>query len=280
MKLSTRARTVASVSALAVVMTLLSSKDAFAEDPSTCIQAYEQTQNLRRAGKLRDARTEAAKCAAESCPAVLARDCTKWLGEIDQSIPTVVFEVKSAAGDELTNVKVTVDGKPLVDKLDGKSVAIDVGQHVFRFEGGDGKSAPVEQKAVVHEGEKNKKISVTLGSKNPIAATPPAGGERPIPPMAFVFGGVGIVSLGVGTFFAVSGASKESDLDACKPSCSADRVNSVSTSYAFADVLLTAGVVSLVAAAYIYLTRPTVLPSNTARLGPPSQSPRGFVWQF
>ncbi len=264
---------------MAVVILSLPPGDAFAEDPSTCIQAYEQTQNLRRSGKLRDARTEAAKCAAESCPAVLARDCTKWLGEIDQSIPTVVFEVKSAAGDELTNVKVTVDGKPLVDKLDGKSVAIDVGQHVFRFEGGDGKSPPVEQKAVVHEGEKNKKISVTLGSKT-AATTPPAGGERPIPPMAFVFGGVGIVSLGVGTFFAVSGSSKESDLDACKPSCSADRVNSVSTSYAFADVLFTAGVVSLVAAAYIYLARPTVLPSNTARLGPPSQSARGFVWQF
>jgi hypothetical protein len=235
---------------------------AFADD-AACIQSYEQTQTLRRASKLRDARIEAAKCANETCPPVLARDCSKWLAELDQSIPTVVFDVKSATGEELTNVKISVDGKPLVEKLDGKSVALDVGPHAFRFEATDRKWRPIDQKTVIHEGDKNRKISVTLQGDAPQA--PATTSERPVPIMAYVFGGVAVASLGVGTVFAISGSSKESDLDACKPSCPADAVNDVSTSYAFADILLAAGVVSAIAAAYVFLSRPTVPgPSPTA----------------
>ena len=232
-------------------------------DDSSCIQSYEQTQTLRRAGKLREARSEAAKCASESCPAVLVRDCTKWLAELDQSIPTVVFDVKSAAGEELTNVRVMVDEKLLLEQLDGKSVALDVGPHTFRFESTDGKGLPAEQTTVIHEGTKNRTIAVTLaspGAVSPVRASP----SRPVPITSWVFGGAALASLGVGTVFALRGSSKESDLEACKPACGAAAVNDVSTTYALADVLLTAGVVSAIAAVAIFVTRPEVPPQAAA----------------
>lgn len=238
---------------------------AFADD--NCIQSYEQTQTLRRAGKLREARAEAAKCASDSCPAVLVKDCTKWLTEIDQSIPTVVFDVKSASGEELTNVRVLEDGKVLAEKLDGKSITLDVGPHTFRFESTDGKGLPTEQKTVIHEGDKNRKISVTLAASAVAAPAPAPKAERPIPITTYVFGGVALASLGVGTVFALGGSSKEDDLERCRPSCPSDAVNDASTSYAVADILFTAGIVSAIAAVTIFITRPTVgAPAATSAL--------------
>ncbi|MBN9166510.1 MAG: hypothetical protein BGO98_02955 [Myxococcales bacterium 68-20] len=254
--MASRARAVL-VSLAAVGISLVASNPAFAND-TACIHSYEQTQTLRRAGKLREARTEAAKCSSETCPAVLARDCAKWLVDLDQSIPTVVFDVKSATGEELTSVRVLIDGKPLVDKIDGASIALDVGPHTFRFESTDEKGLPAEHQTVIREGERNRRISVTLAAPAAVASVPAAKADRPVPIAAWVFGGAAVASLGVGTVFALSGSSKESDLDKCRPSCGADAVNDASTSYAVADILLSAGVVSALAAATIFITRPTV----------------------
>jgi hypothetical protein len=240
---------------------VLRTAPAFAED--ACIQPYEQTQTLRRAAKYREARNEAAKCARETCPPVLAKDCARWLNELDQSIPTIVFEVRSSSGEELTKVRVLQDGKPLLETIDGKSVMIDVGSHVFRFEATDDKSQPLEHNTVIREGEKNRRISVTLPAK-PAAKKDEVSPERPIPVMAYVFGGVGVASLGAGAYFALSGRSKQSELDACKPSCPPDEVSSVSTQYAVADILLTAGVVSVIAAAYVFFSRPTTATASSA----------------
>lgn len=271
-----RARALLALAAVGV--SLAASSPATADDAS-CIPSYEQTQTLRRAGKLREARSEAAKCASDSCPAVLARDCTKWLAELDQSIPTVVFDVKSASGEELTNVRVLVDGKPLLDTLDGKSVTLDVGPHTFRFESTEGKGLPAEQTTVIHEGTKNRTIAVTLASPGGAAPAPAASSSsRPVPITSWIFGGAALVSLGAGTVFALRGSSKESDLDACKPACGADAVNDVSTTYAVADVLLTAGVVSAIAAVAIFVTRPEV--AEPARTTAGLVRRRGFTFEF
>jgi hypothetical protein len=238
---------------------MLAAPPALAEHDE-CIRSYEQTQTLRRAGQLREAREQAVQCARDTCPALLAKDCAQWMSEIEESIPTVVFDVRTSSGEELTNVRVLADGKPLVEQLDGKAVPIDVGPHVFRFEAKDGKRQPIEQKILVREGERNRKIQVTLATNEP----PPEPAADPVPVMAWVFGGIAVASLAGGTAFAIMGSAKESDLDACRPSCSPDAVNSVSSSYAVADILLTAGVVSAVAAAWAFLSRPTKAPAAAA----------------
>src|SRR6185503_16544295 len=92
------------VAALLFFVLLTASRTARADDPA-CIQAYEQTQALRKVSKLRQAREQAALCARDTCAAVLAKDCAKWFTELEQSIPTVTFQVKGPDGNESTKVR-------------------------------------------------------------------------------------------------------------------------------------------------------------------------------
>lgn len=247
---------------------------AFADD-AACIQSYEATQTLRKSNKPREAYAEAVKCGVESCPAVLSKDCQKWAAELDATFASVVFEVKGNAGEPLSNVKVTANGQPLVERLDGSPVPVAVGEIKFHFESPEGRGLPVDQTVTVKAGEKAKKVSVTLG-KPP----PPAQAEsKPLPLGPIVFGAVGVVALGVGTVFAITGHSSESDLDGCKPHCNSDDVNSVSTKYAVADILFTAGAVSLVAAAYMFFTRPAPPAAAATAAWAPRRKP-GFVLEF
>ncbi|WP_394837689.1 hypothetical protein LVJ94_12335 [Pendulispora rubella] len=230
---------------------------AYAADTNVCVSSYEQSQSLRKGGKLRDARQRALECARDTCPAVLSRDCQRWITELDNSIPTVIFDVRGLAGEELTQVTVFLDGKKVVDRLDGKALDVDPGTHTFKFvPGGALKDATRESTIVIREGEKYRKVSASFEDKSISAQA--ANKSRPVPVATWVFGGIGVAGLAAGTFFALSGNSKKSDLDQCKPQCNPSDVDSMSRNYAIADIAFGVGVISGVAAVYLYLTRPTV----------------------
>jgi hypothetical protein len=248
------------VALLVGVAVSVSVHDARAEEDA-CIAAYEQTQTLRKDGKILEANENAAICARESCPAILAKDCSRWHAELDASTPSVVFEARSPSGSELTSVRVSVDGTPLVDRLDGKAVAVDPGKRTFRFvaEGAD----PVEQELLVREGEKNRKISVELA-----AEAPPSPVSRPVPLGVWLFGGATVAALAVTTVFTIDGLARKSDLDACRPSCAPADVDAMSASFTVADVALGAAAMSGLATLYLYLTRPTVEEERAGVLRP------------
>ena len=245
----------------AVVVAALGAPAIAHADDAACIQSYESTQTLRKAGKLRDARADAAKCADPACPAVLTKDCAKWQTELDAQLATIVVDARDRRGQPVANVTVTINGKP----LDG---AVDPGTLTLHIEG-NGKA--VDQTVTLKAGEKGHRVSVTLGDAAPAENT------RPFPLGPVVFGAAGIVAVGVGAVFAVTGHSAESDLDKCKGHCSAGDVNSVSTKYAVSDILFTAGAVSLVAAAYMFLTRPNEQAAPTVGS---HRRRSGFVLEF
>lgn len=243
---------------LVALAAVFAAREAHADDGAdACVASYEKAQTLRKESKLREAKEQAAVCAKDTCPALLAKDCTRWFGEIEASVPTVVFDVRAATGAELVDVKIEMDGKPLVGKLDGKAVAVDPGEHTFTFDAQGFK--PGEQKVLVREGEKSRKLSQKLerveGAPLPPGALPPA---RPIPAGVWIFGGTSLVALGVAGVFGVQGLSKKSDLDACGRACPPEDVNSMSSSFAISDVALGAGVVAGLAALYLFVTRPEV----------------------
>jgi len=233
---------------LAVLPLLALAGNAHAADKEACISAYEQTQTLKKDGHVLAAKAQAAVCAREGCPALLAKDCTRWLAELEHSTPSVVLDPHSSSGAELVDVRVKVDGTPLVDRIDGKAVPVDPGSHTFRFEPAEG--APYERVVVVREGEKNRRITVTLESAAAKAA-------RPVPTGVWIFGGVSLVALGAATVFTIDGLSRKSDLDACKPRCNADDVDAMSTRFTMADFALGAGVAAGAAAVYLFVTRPS-----------------------
>jgi hypothetical protein len=248
-----------SVGLVIAVFSVLSSSEARADPKQECAAAYDQTQALRDAGKLTEARKKALACSAPSCATFIVKECAQWLTEIDAGLPTVVLVVADAAGADTLAVRVSIDGQSLGEKLDGKAVPIDPGEHLLRFEmpGADA----IEQKLVIRQGEKNRRVAVSF-AKAPLAPVqgPPAPGPAklpgdPPPPEApsksglriggFVVGGVGIVGLTTGIVAGVMAIQSKNSANCVAGLCDAGPLASARHAALAADVSLSAGGVLL-----------------------------------
>ena len=183
---------------------------AFADDKAACLDAASKGQRFRDTHKLVEAREQFRICAAAQCPGVVQSDCANWLADVDKTLPSVVLTAKNRAGADLAEVKVSVDGQPLVSKLDGQAVTMNAGTHTFHFEGADG--TVLDQQVLVKEGEKNQAVAAVLGAAPAPAppslqgaeSLPSSGGRsRPWKTVGWVLGGAGVVGLGVGTAFGI-----------------------------------------------------------------------------
>jgi hypothetical protein len=142
---------------------LLAAGAAGARPPtkSECIAANESAQDLVRAGKLHDARTRLAACVSTSCPAAVREDCAGRLQTVESRMPSLVFDVKDAAGNDVPGVRLGVDGASVQDALNGTPVEIDPGQHALTF---DADGLPQGHRTlVVAEGDKARRVHVVLG---------------------------------------------------------------------------------------------------------------------
>jgi len=191
-------------------------------DVAACIASSEQALTLRKQGKLHDAVQQLSQCADPSCPAEVSSDCTQRIGAITAAMPTLILAAKDGAGNDLVDVKVSMDGAPLATKLDGRPLSIDPGEHAFHFEVTG--QPPLDKQLVLREGEKERRESVVLGPAAPpppVTPPPPAAGpswwttQRTL---AVIGGGVGVVGLGLG---AVFGGLAMSDQSQEKNNCSA-----------------------------------------------------------
>lgn len=195
------------------------------------------------------------------CPAPIKRDCLDWLGQVEQTAPTVVFGAKDGAKD-LSDVKVYVDGAAVTDRLDGKPVQMDLGKHTVKFEY---QGQTREEDVIIGAGQKNRNVTVTFGATPAQGAVPPGsppssdtGKEGSIVP-ALVVGGIGVVALGSFAIFGLGGKSDVSDLEkTCKPRCAESDVDKARTKLIIADISLGVGVVALGVATYLFFTRPKV----------------------
>ena len=249
------------VSLAVAVGAVLVSTPARADDVATCVKASEQAQSLRDEGKYRKAREQLLVCTRDVCPSVVRKDCVQWLSEVDASMPSIVITARDGSGRDLTDVKVTLDGAALTEHLDGKPIPIDPGEHTLHYETAG--APPVDEKVVMHAGEKNRALSVQLGAHAQSASTSAGGGEgeqprasKGPPVAAFIIGGLGVVALGSFAFFGLSGKSDVDDMrqpGGCAPNCSQSQVDSARTKLVIADISLGVGVVALGVATYMIL---------------------------
>src|ERR1700722_231833 len=144
-----------------------------------CIEAHEQAQVLRQAGHLRAARQKLLVCTRSVCPTVVQQECGGWLQQVDVALPTVVLSVHDQRGSDVTAVRISVDGELLVERLDGRPVAIDPGPHTLRFEVAG--EPPLERPWGLREGEKDRAIVVGLPSPSPPAIAVPSAPPPPAP---------------------------------------------------------------------------------------------------
>jgi hypothetical protein len=221
------------------------------QDKQACIAASEKAQHLRADSKLTASREQLLSCARDACPAVIRKDCARWLAEVDEALPSIVLGAKDNEDHDVTDVKVTVDKQLFAERLDGKAQPIDPGTHVFTFERA-GESA-VTETVLVREGEKNRMVSVKFVHDKPTAVDP-VRTEKKISPAAWIFGGVGVVAFTSFAYFGLSARSRASDLrSSCAPACADDDVSSVRSKLLIADLSLAISLVSFGAATYFFL---------------------------
>ncbi len=237
-----------------------------------CSAAYQEAQSARKAGRLRAASENALVCAQSGCPDFVKVDCAAWLTEIDASLPTVVFDARDTAGKETTEVRISIDGAILRERLDGKGVAFDPGEHAFRYEL---QGAPsIEERVLIREAEKNRRISISF--TRPVAPAPPAPivdrSERTTggaPTAAYVLAGTGVVAFGLFATFGILGRTERSDLeDTCHTACNPKLVSPIRAKLIAADVSLGVGVITAGIATYLFISAPpkTHAPSSASSL--------------
>jgi hypothetical protein len=250
----------------AVAAGVLFVSGARADDVDRCLSSYEEAQRSRQEGKLRKAREQLAVCAVPTCPAVASRDCIKWLREVDEAIPSIVPAVVDAAGKDVVDARVLVDGQVVASHLSGSPLPLDPGAHRIRIER-EG-SAAIEETFVLRVGEKNRRVDLRLpaGSSPTIARSRPRPSAASAPEAAssdgtsaapLILGGVGVVALGAFAYLGLSARSELDDLDArCGGHCSSHDVDPVRRKALFADVALGVSVLSFAGAAYFALREP------------------------
>jgi hypothetical protein len=265
---------------------------ARAADPTTadCLVASNGAIDLRNDHKLRAARGQLLTCAANSCPSDIRKECLRKVDEINAQIPTVIFEAKDAStGRDLSAVKVTLDGQPLVARLEGAALSVDPGLHTFTFET-EGQ-APVTKQLVILEAQKDRRETIVFGTPPPSESCPPgakldaASGlcvRPPCPPgstrdpasgvciaprpglgtqrvFALATAAVGVAGLATGSAFGAVALSQKRDAQSVCPNvCSNEsgvqKWSSATTSGNFATAFFVVGAVGAVGGAVLWLT--------------------------
>jgi hypothetical protein len=250
---------------------------ARAQDKAACLDAVTKGQTLRDAHKLVEARDQFRTCAAASCPSVVQSDCVNFLSEVEKLLPTVVPSARSAAGADLADVKVTVDGTALTSTLAGEALPMNPGVHVFRFTGAAGATA--ERQVIVREGEKGQAVAVVMSaaasaSGSGGAATPEDHrGGFPWRTLGWLAGGVGAVGIAVGSVSGILAMTGKGAHCASNNACDPGTSDGIKAEAFVGSVGLIAGGALLTAGAAMVLWAPREAKSAKAVTLSPTWTP-------
>lgn len=280
-----------------VLAALVAAAPAWASDPTTadCLSATESSLTLRNQHKLRDARAQLLICSAATCPSDIRQECVRRVAEVNAAMPTIVFEVKDAAGNDLTGVRVDMDGGVLAEHLEGTALSIDPGAHTFTFTRAS--DPPVQKVFVIREGEKDRRERIVLGptavaavpAPAPAMATPAPAAPPAAPASAWtgrrvgglVLAVVGVAGLGVGAGYGLAAMSRHDEAQkacpraACPDQQGVDLWNSAHSAGTISTVAFIAGGVALAGGAVLWLTGKPETTSPRLSLGPGSVALRG-----
>ncbi len=231
-----------------------------ADDKAACIAAAEGGQDLRTEGKLRAAREQLVVCTQAICPDVIRKDCTKFLADVEASIPSIVVLATGPDGADLHDARTRVDGAVVSEKLEGKAILVDPGRHTVRVEASDGTYAEVE--VVLAEGDKNRKVVVAFprakaGATGAGATDAAPRAERSLT-APLVVGGVGAAVLAGSLWLGFVARGEIADMRAgCAPHCDQGALDDSRRKLLLADVGLGVSAVALAAATYLFVTAPS-----------------------
>jgi serine/threonine-protein kinase len=129
-------------------------------------------------------------------------------------------------------------------------------------------------------------VSTGIHATAPPPTRSSPGFHRPIPVTSIALGGLGLVGLGIGTYFGLSAISKASDARTICPNgtCTEQRgetlMNDARSAARLSNVTIGLGATALAAGLVLYLIRPEHASAQTASLGPMAgQNHIGIEWQ-
>ncbi len=241
--------------AATLVTIVLSARPSHARgETDVCVAAAERAQVQQHAGALRSARESLLVCSREACPNAIRTDCLRWLAEVQAATPSLVVSVVDASGGDVVEVRLLVDGARVSDRLDGRPMEIEPGEHLLRVERA---GAVAETRLLVRQGERDRLVTLRFVETPPPPPPPiaPSPGpprasapERRVPMGAWVLGGAGLVATSAGLFFWVSGRSDRSDLYAScgvTHSCSQHEIDSARTKVLVGDITFGLGLAAI-----------------------------------
>lgn len=225
-------------------------------ETDACIASSDAGQQHRDEGKLRAALSDFRACSRDACPALVRSDCLRWLSDAELRLPRIIVRAKDARGNEVFDVAITLDGDKLVDRLDGRLIPVDAGEHMLQFiRTSDG--AVVQRMTTLREGEKDRTIDVVFPppSASPdVKPTTPSSSTHRSLVLPLALGGVAVLG---GAAFAILASSARSDVDdlraTCAPNCPTSDVSTARTKLIAANVSLGVGLVALTAAVVVYV---------------------------
>lgn len=253
---------------LTVAVTIMHPQRA-AADAESCTQAHATGQREENAGQLKEALASFRTCASDAeCPLPIRNECTSLYSTVEGRLPTVVFSVVDAVGNDVTDVRVSSADVQIASGLDGRPVAINPGLHELRFvlPGGE----VLTKSIVVRQAEKDRIVSLTL-PRSEFGSTAPAqvrtepvttqpvepSGRFTVPVASWVSFGVGAAALGAWGTFGLLGRSEEKGLVECSPSCASTRradYDAMKRNYLIADISLGVAAAAITAGTVILLT--------------------------
>ncbi len=245
---------------------------ARATAPSTqdCLTASETANQLASQHRLRAERKQLLICAAPSCPGEIRQECSLRFEEVDRVMPSIVFEAKDAAGNDLSAVTVAVDGELLAYRLEGVPLGVDPGEHQFVFQAAG--YPAIQKQLVILQSQKDRRETIVFAQLGAGAAaqglTPATASVQGVPDVrarapgkpeesgksrapAYVIGGIGAVGIVVGVVTRAVAFGKKSTIEGhcdanrvCDPT-GMDAVSSARTLQTVSTIALIAGSAAL-----------------------------------
>jgi hypothetical protein len=240
------------------------------ESKKTCAAAFTSAQRLMRSGSLLEARKKLVLCGGPQCPAVMQPDCQQWLASVENSIPTVVFQVSASTGVPPQEVRLALDGGDAV-ALDGRALSLDPGPHSATFTA-DG-FRPVTKPFALSEGTKLQREMVSMEALPPAPRieivpkpapplAPPESKSRLTLPIIFALSGTVLASAGA-VYFGVNARRDDRDLESCYGNCTQPQVDRVQREYLWTNISIGVAAAGLATAVVLWLVQRRSTPPST-----------------
>jgi hypothetical protein len=172
-----------------------------------CLEASDLSLELETQEKLLATRDALRICASLGCPHEVRDECARRIELVEQTIPSLVCEVRDETGRVRHDAQVTLDGRG-PSRPAHEVIELEPGTHTLMAQAPGAFSKAMSVNVPVRE--KNRLVRFVLASSTQPRSTN-APGLAPRRAAALVAGGVGVASLATASIFAVIALNRKQE---------------------------------------------------------------------